>query len=635
MGVRTWCRILGSLWLVAVGLQAQKPAPRTTFYKDVAPIVWQSCSPCHRPGEAAPFSLLTYEDVRKHAPQVASVVANRYMPPWLPEAGHGEFAEERRLTDEQIRTIRDWAKSGAPAGVPAKGQVPPKFSSEWQLGPPDLVVRVSKPYKLKPEGTEVFWNFIIPVPITTTRWARAMEVRPGNPRAFHHANVVVDRSGGSHRQESAAGEGFEGMDLTFEEDTFDPDGHFLSWKPGSAPNQAPDGMAWRADPGMSLVLNVHLKPTGKPEEINPEIGLYFTDKPQTQFPMLMQLEHDGALDIPAGDPDFVVTDELRCEMDVRVMAVYPHAHYLGKVMEAFATLPDGTLKWLVRIPNWDLNWQGVYRLKEPLVLPRGTVISMKYHYDNSKDNPRNPSNPPQPVKAGNRATDEMSHFWLQVLPVEGGDRRPQLQASLTKRRLEKYPDDFGANYAMGDLLLTQGDALGAAARFEKALSADPRSVLAATECGIALFTAGKLLDAELKFRQALFIDPTYTDARYDLASVEAANAEYELAAGDFAQVIRERPDDARARQHLGEVVLLWGDQLAKRGRHGDALARYREASQFQPGNPVLHGKIGAELAGLARLDEAEAELNIALKIDPRSEPARQTMDVFKAMKGGK
>ena len=602
-------------------------------------MVWQSCAPCHRPGESAPFSLLTYEDVRRHAAQVAKVVGTRYMPPWLPEAGHGEFAEERRLSDDQIRIIQDWARAGAPAGTPVKGQAAPKFSSEWQLGPPDLVVRVSKPYQFGPEGgpggTEVFWNFIIPVPITATRWVRAMEVRPGNPKAFHHANVVVDRSGGSRRQEPVPGEGFEGMDLSFEEDTFDPDGHFLSWKPGSKPNEAPDGMAWRADPGMSLVLNVHLKPTGKPEEINPEIGLYFTDKPQTQFPMLMQLEHDGALDIPAGEKDFVVTDELRCEMDLKVMAVYPHAHYLGKVMEATATLPDGSTKWLVRIPNWDLNWQGVYRLKEPMLLPKGTLVSMKYHYDNSSDNPRNPSNPPRPVKAGNHATDEMSHFWLQVLPVEPGDRRVQLQASLTKRRLEKYPDDFGANYAMGDLLLTQGDALGAAERFDKALAADPRSVLAATECGIALFTAGKIVDAEIKFRQALFIEPTYTDARYDLASAEAANAEWDLAAEDFAQVLRERPDDARARQHLGEVVVLWGDKLSKTNKHEQALARYREALQFQPGNPVLHGKVGAELASLARLDEAEVELETALRIDPKSEPARQTMDVLKAMRGGK
>ena len=125
------------------------------------------------------------------------------------------------------------------------------------------------------------------------------------------------------------------------------------------------------------------------------IGLYFTGQPQKKFPMLVQLEHDATIDIPPGDKDFLVTDDVKLPLDVNVLAVYPHAHYLGKLMEGYATLPDGTRKWLVRIPDWDLNWQGVYRLKEPLLLPKGTVVSMRYHYDNSADNVRNPNSPPQ------------------------------------------------------------------------------------------------------------------------------------------------------------------------------------------------------------------------------------------------
>jgi tetratricopeptide (TPR) repeat protein len=610
-------------------------APQITFYKHIAPVIYQNCAPCHRPGESAPFSLLSYEDVRRHAPQIATVTKSRYMPPWLPEPGHGDFAEERRLTDAQIQLIQDWVKLGSPAGAPVRGQTPPKFSSEWQAGTPDLVLHVAKPYQLAADGSEVFWNFIMPVPITTTRWVRAIEVRPGNPRVFHHANVVLDRSGAARRQEAVPGAGFPGMDLTIEEETFDPDGHFLSWKPGSEPVQAADGMAWRADPGMNLVLNVHLRPSGKPEIINPEIALYFTDKPQSKFPMLVQLEHDGMIDIPPGDPDFLVTDEFRCTMDLNVLAVYPHAHYLGKLLEGYATLPDGTRKWLVRIPEWDLSWQGVYRLKSPLLLPAGTLVSMRYHYDNSAANPRNPNNPPREVKGGNQATDEMSHLWLQVLPAEGGDQRAKLQESLVRQRLEKYPDDFGANFTMGDLLLTQGNALAAATHFEKASAADPRSALAATEWGIALFSASRLPEAEVQFKRALAIDPSYTDARFDLASVEAAGGEWEPAAADFRKVLEERPDDSRARQHLGEVFVIWGDTLFKAGKGEDALARYRDALQFRPGDAQLHGKTGVALAQLSRLDEAQAEFETSLRIDPRSEPARQTLEVLKAMKNQK
>ena len=622
-----------SLAIVAPVLSWAAPAPSpVTFYKHIAPIVYQNCAPCHRPGESAPFSLLSYDDVKRHAPQIAAVTKSRYMPPWLPEPGHGDFAEERRLTDEQIRLIQDWVKAGMPAGPPVKGQAPPTFSSEWQAGTPDLILHVSKPYQLAATGGEIFWNFIMPVPITATRWVRAMEVRPGNPKVFHHANVVLDRSGAARRQELVPGEGFSGMDLTIEEETFDPDGHFLSWKPGSKPVEAEEGMAWRADPGMNLVLNVHLRPSGKTEIINPEIGLYFTDRPQTKFPMLLQLEHDGMIDIPPGEKDFLVTDEMKVTTDLNVLAVYPHAHYLGKLMEGYATLPDGTKKWLVRIPDWDLSWQGVYRLKSPLFLPAGTVVSMRFHYDNSAENPRNPSNPPREVKGGNQAIDEMSHLWLQVLPAQGGDQRAKLQESLVRQRLEKYPDDFSANYTMGDLLLTQGNAPAAAEHFEKASKADPNSALAATEWGIALFSSQKLPEAEAQFKRALEINPAYTDARYDLASVEASGAKWEAAANDFRKAMEERPEDSRARQHLGEVLVLWGDELFRANRAEQSLARYREALQYRPGDAQLHGKTGVALARLARLDEAQAEFETSLRIDPKSEPAKQTLEVLKLMK---
>jgi tetratricopeptide (TPR) repeat protein len=623
---------VAKMFLLLAPILAPAATQPVTFYRDIAPIVYQYCAPCHRPNESAPFPLLTFDDVRRHAPQIAEVTKRRYMPPWLPEPGHGDFAEERRLTDAQIRLIQDWVRTGTPAGTPVRGQAPPRFSSEWQLGTPDLVLHVNKPYQLAADGTEIFWNFIMPVPITTTRWIKAVEIRPGNAKVFHHANVVLDRSGVARRQEPVPGEGFPGMDLTIEEETFDPDGHFLSWKPGSEPVQEPDGMAWRADPGMNLVLNVHLRPTGKPETVSPTIGLYFSDKPESKFPMLIQLEHDGVIDIPPGEHDFVVSDDFGCSMDLNVLAVYPHAHYLGKLMEGYATLPDGTRTWLIRIPEWDLNWQGVYRLKKPLLLPKGTVISMRYHYDNSAENARNPHNPPVEVKGGNQATDEMGHLWLQVLPTTPGDHRATLQESIVRQRLEKYPEDFAANYSMGDLLLTKGNAVAAVPFFEIAAKADPRSVFAATELGIALFSASHLPEAEAQFKRALALDESYTDARFDLASVEAASGEWEPAASDFKQVLQARPDDARALLHLGEVLMLWGDQLSKAAKKEESLARYKEALQLRPGDAQLHGKAGMALAEMARLDEAKAEFEISLRIDPKSEPAKQAMDVLRAMK---
>ena len=625
-------RVLTCLLPVTVAIaQVQAPAkaiPAVTFYKQIAPVIYRECAPCHRPGESAPFSLLTYEDVKRHAATIAKVTKSRYMPPWLPEAGYGDFAEQRRLTDREIKLIQDWVAQGSPAGSSVNAPAPPKFTTEWQYGKPDLVLHAAQPYKLAASGKEVFWNFIMPVPVTSTRWVKAVEVRPGNARAFHHANIVLDRSRGARRHEVSPGAGFPGMDLVFEEETFDPDGHFLSWKPGSEPVVEPDGMAWRADPGMDMVLNVHLRPTGKEETIAPLIGLYFTDKPQTKFPMLVQLEHDSTIDMSPGDRDFRVSDDFHTPMDLNVLAVYPHAHYLAKLMEAYATLPDGTRKWLIRIPDWDLNWQGVFRYNKPVFLPRGTTISMRYHYDNSADNVRNPNNPPAHVVGGNEATQEMGHFWLQVLPTAPGDQRVALQDAIVQQKLAKYPNDFGANYDMGDLLLTRGDAAGAVPYFEKAAAADPASVFAATDLGVALFTAQKLPEAEAQFKRALALDPHYTDARFDLASEEAASGQYGPAAADFQQVLQEKPDHDKARQHLGEVYILLGDELAKAGKDDQAALRYGDAMVIRPQDIDLHIRLGMTFARMERLSESQHEFETVLRLQPNSTLARQAIDAI-------
>jgi TolA-binding protein len=620
-------------WLLVAAIAQGAPAS-VTFNKQIAGIVYKNCSPCHRPGESAPFPLLSYDDAKRHAAQIAKVTHDRFMPPWLPEPGYGDFAEERRLTDAQIQLFQDWVKQGSPAGT-ERAPAPPQFASDWQMGPPDLVLRAGRPYQLAAAGGEVFWNFVMPVPITTTRWVKAIEIRPGNARVFHHANVVLDRSRSARRHEVSPGAGFPGMDLTFEEETFDPDGHFLSWKPGSEPVVEPDGMAWRADPGMDMILNVHLRPTGKVETVSPQIGLYFTDKPQAKFPMLVQLEHDGAIDIPAGAKDFLITDEYHCSMDINVLAVYPHAHYLAKLIEGYATLPDGTRKWLVRIPDWDLNWQGVFRLKKPLFLPRGAVVSMRYQYDNSAENVRNPNHPPTRVTGGNEATNEMGHLWLQVLPVADGDQRAALQDSLVRHRLEKYPDDFSANYNMGDLLLSQGDVAGAIPYFETAAKADPSSAVAAIELGMALFTGSKVREAEEQFRRALTLDPAYTDARFDLASAEAANGEWKEAAADFAQVLTERPEHAKARQHLGEVLVLWGDSLA--GSHDDeqAALRYAEALRYRADDVDLRIRLGMTFARMDRLDESQEQFEAVLRLKPDTRIAREAIDAIVKRKQSK
>jgi Tfp pilus assembly protein PilF len=562
----------------------RKQDRQVTFNHDIAPIVFRSCARCHRPGEAGPFPLLSYDDARKHARQMEIVTRSRFMPPWLPEPQAQKFADETRLSEEQISTIKRWVDAGAPEGNPADLPPRPSFVEGWQLGQPDLVLKAATPYQLPASGSDLYWNFIFPVPIDRTRWVRAVEIRPGDKRFVHHANILVDRLQNSRQREHRPGGGFEGMEIKIESETFDPDSHFLFWKPGTVPYVEPEGMALRLDKGTDLVLNVHIQPSGKPETLQPTIGLYFTDQPATKFPMLLQLQNDGKLDIPAGDKNFAVSDELTLPVDVDLLAIYPHAHYLGKDLEATATLPDGSSKTLIHIPRWDLNWQGVYRYAEPTFLPKGTTVHMRYVYDNSADNALNPNHPPERVRGGNRSKDEMAHLWLQVLPrnfdSKAGDPRMQLQESLARHDIRNDPADFAAHYNLASMLQARGDAAAEAiSEYQAALRLRPQDATANNALGAALMAAGQPDRAMVYLQTAARNSPQYFDAHYNLGNALATAGDFSGAAEQFAMAARIRPDDADAHANFGSA-------LAELGRFAEAKVQFERALAINPAHAL-------------------------------------------------
>jgi hypothetical protein len=533
---------------VALAHAAEPP----TFAQDIAPIVYEKCAACHHPGDAAPFSLLSYADVKKRAGQIAAITRSRYMPPWLPEHGYGDFEGDRSLTAAEIATIAAWVKAGAPEGT--NPPPPPAFPSGWQLGQPDLVLEAKSPVALAASGTDLYWNVIFTPNLTTRRWVRAIEIRPGLPRVVHHANLLIDRTASAHLQERSPGKGFPGMDLTIGRSPFDPDGNFLFWKPGNTPHVEPSGFAWRLDPGNELVLNMHLQPDGKPEQVRPSIGLYFTDQPQTKFPLLVELEDDQDLDIPAGARDFPIADDFKLPIDADILAVYPHAHYLGKLLEGYATLPDGSKKWLIRIPSWDTNWQAVYYYRKPVFLPAGSVIHMRYHYDNSADNPRNPNSPPKRVRAGNRATDEMGHLWLEVLPRGPGDRRRELQEAVMRHRIDKNPNDAEAHMNLGAILLSRLDPQGAVTELRAAARLDPTRPEVHNMLGLGLATLHRNVDAIPQFQLALRERPDYASARFNLAAALARTGRIDAAIANLRQILAANPEDAFAKQRLAQLL---------------------------------------------------------------------------------
>jgi tetratricopeptide (TPR) repeat protein len=534
-----------------------------TFNRDIAPILYRSCALCHRPGEAGPFPLLTYADAKSRARQITAVTKSRFMPPWLPDQGELKFADELRLSTAEIARILAWVEQGTPEGNPADLPTKPTFAEGWQLGKPDVIVKATKPYALPASGSDNYWNFVFRAPVDRTRWLKAIEIRPGDKRLVHHANVLVDRQQNGRRQEIDPGAGFGGMELTIESEVFDPDSHFLFWKPGSIPYVEPDGMALRLDKDTDLILNTHLQPSGKPETIQPTLGLYFTDKPATMHPILLQLENDRMLDIPAGDKHFAVTDEFTLPVDVDVLAIYPHAHYLGKDLRAVAKFPDGRSETLIHIPDWNLNWQAVYRYVKPVKLPKGTTISMNFLYDNSEDNIRNPNDPPQRVIGGNRAVDEMAHLWLQVLPEqsaqEKSDPRILIVEAMALHNLKKNSADFEAHYNLAALLMERGEIPQAIEHFAQANRIRPNEPTVNNAFGAALLAAGRAEQSVPHLTAALNVRPDYFDARYNLGNALASLGDFRGALAQFQAAVRINPDDANAEANLGSAFAETGD----------------------------------------------------------------------------
>ena len=505
------------------------------------------------------------------------------MPPWLPDPGGPKFAGELRLTDEQIATIQKWVDQGEMEGNSADLPPQPKFAVGWELGKPDVIVRAEKPYLLAASGTDQYWNFIFRTPVHRTRWLKAIEIRPGDKRLVHHANVLVDRQQSGRRMEKVPGAGFGGMELIIESETFDPDSHFLFWKPGSPPYVEPDGMALRLDKTTDLILNTHLQPSGKPELIQPTLGLYFTDKPATLHPILLQLGNDRELDIPPGDKKFLVSDDFVLPVDASVLAIYPHAHYLGKDLLAYATLPNGSRETLIHISNWDLNWQAVYHYAQPLDLPAGTKISMRFTYDNSADNIRNPNDPPIRVMAGNRAVDEMAHLWLQVLPRETADAtidpRVLIQEALARHHIQNDPGDFGAHYNLAAILQMKGDLAGSVAEFAQAVRIQPDDPIANNALGAVLLASGRIDEAITHLNTALKGRPDYFDAHYNLGNALATQNDFTGALSQFRAAVHLNPQDAGAEANLGSA-------LAETGNLKEARLHFERALQIDPKNEI-------------------------------------------------
>lgn len=406
-----------------------------TFNTHISRIVHKHCASCHRPGQAAPFSLLTYEDVSKRAQLVAAVTQTRYMPPWHAEPGYGAFKGERRMADSEIALIQQWVASGAPEGGGAPPD-PPEFSARWILGEPDVVVTMEEPYVIPADGPDIYRNFPAQIPVTGDKWLRAFQFRPHARAVVHHSLFKADPTGRARQLDSEDDEpGYGGMGSGAVPRRISLGG----WAVGGQARVMPPGGQILIPAGSDFVFESHFHPSGKEETEVSEIALYFTDEPATRTRLSIQLPPrfglGAGIDIAPGDSEFTIGESITLPAAIELYGVTPHAHYIGKEFKSWAELPDGSEIPLIWIKDWDFAWQDMYVYEKPVVVPAGATIHARIRYDNSAENPRNPSSPPKRVFWGRGSEDEMGTVIFTAMPVDEADV-PALREELGNLRMK-------------------------------------------------------------------------------------------------------------------------------------------------------------------------------------------------------
>ncbi len=409
--------------------RASKNMATVTYSRDIAPILNSQCVTCHREGQVAPFALTDYQSAKDHAQMLAIVTGKRVMPPWHAAEGYGDFDCVRRLTDDQIAKLQKWVDEGEPEGNLADLPPAPKFADGWTLGTPDLVLQMSKPYHIPAGGPDIYQCFVLPTGILDDRYVTAMEFRAGDTKVVHHCIVYLDRrhQAVTKLDPNDPGAGFR----SFGGPGFVPTGVIGGWAPGAFPHFQPEGIADYMAGGSDVVLQIHYHPTGKPEIDQSKIGIYFAKGDVKAIAANIPLWQPH-IDIPPGESNYTLSADFTLPVDCKAIGIIPHMHLLGREMKTTAYLPDGTVKPLVWVKNWNFNWQDQYRYKTPVDLPAGTRLEMTARYDNSADNPYNPNSPPKEVRLGEQTTDEMALCVVQVVTDKPEDRQPLVRSVVRK-----------------------------------------------------------------------------------------------------------------------------------------------------------------------------------------------------------
>ena len=540
------------------------------------------------------------------------------------EPGEYSILGDRRLRNEQIDAIQRWVNSGMVEGNAADLPTPPTWPDGWQLGRPDAVLTPAQPYLLDAGSEDKYRDLVIRTSLKSDVFVRGLEFRTGGA-PIHHAVVRVDRTSASRRRDGQDGQpGFDSMVLPSVQD---PEGQFIGWAPGRGPIVSPDGMPWRLERGSDLVIEVHVMRAGKPLAIQPTVGLFFTDTPPMKTPIRVRMGSQ-LIDIPAGERAHVVTDTYELPVPVDLLSVFPHAHYLAKEMLFTATLPDGAVRSLLHIKQWNFRWQQDYRYASPVPLPRGTRLTMRYTYDNSDENVDNPNHPPVRVRAGLRATDEMATFGLQVMPQSPEDgarlaesfeeREILANVAVAEARVREAPEAAENQALLGGSYVEARRFADAIPRLEEALRLKDQSASTYNYLGAALMAQGRAASALGHFQRAAALDPRNEGMHFNLGNALGALSRFAEAEAAYERSLVINPDFPDAHVNLGVL-------LTSRNRIQEALPHFQRAVELNPDSALLEINLGNALATAGRLPEAMQHVRRALQLEPGFPPALDTL----------
>ena len=385
-----------------------------SYATDAARVIQEKCQSCHRPGEVAPFSLLTYDDARKRAAMIQEVVDNRRMPPWHADPRHGHFANDRSLSARERAILTAWVEQGTPLGDPARIPAAKTFPEGWTIGKPDLVLEIPESYTVPAQGVVEYVRIRVPTKLTEDRWVQAAEARPGDRSVVHHIIVYVD----DHKGGKRPGQGPM---------------HLCGYAPGDMPSVYPDGTAKKVPAGSDFVFEIHYTPIGRIRTDRSKVGLVFSKVPVTRQAYTVPIAEDGFL-IPAHQDNVPVASALTLAQDTRLLGFMPHMHLRGKDFRYTISRPGQPAEVILSVPAYDFGWQSYYTLKEPLNLPQGTRIDCLAHFDNSEGNPYNPD-PSKIVRWGDQTFEEMMIGYIDIdLPVGlPFAREPKPRAEISPR----------------------------------------------------------------------------------------------------------------------------------------------------------------------------------------------------------